>query len=84
MNKKSKYLMTITILSLIFCNKVYALCSESELNHFKEIESQYKVTYDYDTNNNQNTSNNTAYEPNKDITAPSTDSGNLTKGNGGK
>lgn len=36
------------------------------------------------TNNNQNTSNNTAYEPNKDITAPSTDSGNLTKGNGGK
>lgn len=36
------------------------------------------------TNNNQNTSKNTAYEPNKDITAPSTDSGNLTKGNGGK
>lgn len=36
------------------------------------------------TNNNQNTSNNTAYEPNKDITAPSADSGNLTKGNGGK
>lgn len=48
MNKKNKYLITITILSLIFCNKVYALCSESELNHFKEIESQYKVTYDYD------------------------------------
>ena len=33
---------------------------------------------------NKNVTNNTAYEPNKDITAPSTDSGNLTKGNGGK
>lgn len=54
MNKKSKYLITITILSLIFCNKVYASCSEIELNHFKKIESQYKVTYNYDANNNQN------------------------------
>lgn len=53
MNKKSKYLMTITILSLIFCNKVYASCSEIELNHFKEIESKFTLKYDYDTNNNQ-------------------------------
>ena len=37
-----------------------------------------------DSNNNNNATNNTAYEPNKDITAPSTNSGNLTKGNGGK
>lgn len=35
-------------------------------------------------NNSNNVTNNTAYEPNKDITAPSTNSGNLTKGNGGK
>lgn len=35
-------------------------------------------------NSNNNVTNNTVYEPDKDITAPSTNSGNLTKGNGGK
>ena len=35
-------------------------------------------------NNSNNVNNNTVYEPEKDITAPSTNSGNLTKGNGGK
>ncbi len=39
---------------------------------------------DSNNNSNNNATNNTAYEPNKDITAPSTNSGNLTKGNGGK
>lgn len=41
-------------------------------------------TNDSNNNSNNNATNNTAYEPNKDITAPSTNSGNLTKGNGGK
>lgn len=41
-------------------------------------------TKDSNNNSNNNATNNTAYEPNKDITAPSTNSGNLTKGNGGK
>ena len=35
------------------------------------------------TNTSTNTSNST-YQPDNDITAPSTTSGNLTKGNGGK
>ena len=35
-------------------------------------------------NNSNNVNNNTVYEPEKDITAPSANSGNLTKGNGGK
>ena len=35
------------------------------------------------TSTNTNT-NNSTYQPDKDITAPSTTSGNLTKGNGGK
>lgn len=37
-----------------------------------------------ENNNSNNVTNNTAYEPDKDITAPSTNSGNLTHGNGGK
>lgn len=35
-------------------------------------------------NISNNVNNNTVYEPEKDITAPSANSGNLTKGNGGK
>lgn len=34
--------------------------------------------------NTNNVVNNTVYQPDKDITAPSSSSGNLTKGNGGK
>lgn len=52
--KKYKYLFVISTLSLLFCQKVYAACTDYEKNHFKEIESKYTVTYDYDEVNNQN------------------------------
>lgn len=48
--KRKKSLLLITLLSLLSTNKVYAACTEAELNHFKEIESTYKVTTDFDPN----------------------------------
>lgn len=48
--KKPFYLITTLLLSLSICNKVNAYCTEWEKNYFKEIESQYKATYDYDKN----------------------------------
>lgn len=52
--KKYKYILVITSLSLLFCQKVYANCTDYEINHFKEIESKCTVTYDYDKVNNKN------------------------------
>ena len=47
---KKKYLILITLLSLLTTDKVYATCTENEVNHFKEIEKTYKVTTDFDPN----------------------------------
>lgn len=51
--KRKKSLLLITLLSLLSTNKVYAACTEAELNHFKEIENQYSVTYEYDKNTDE-------------------------------
>lgn len=45
---KKKFLIISAIILLIATNKVNAACSQYELDHFKEIESQYKATYYYD------------------------------------
>ena len=46
--KKTKYLIITLLLSSLLSNKVNAYCTQWERNHFKEIESQYKATYNYD------------------------------------
>ena len=45
---KKKFLIINAIILLMITNKVNAACSQYELDHFKEIESQYKATYYYD------------------------------------
>lgn len=45
MNKK-KYIIPILILSLISTNKVYASCTQEEIDEFKKIEDEYTVTYE--------------------------------------
>lgn len=48
--KKLKYILITILLSLSLCTEVSAKCTEEEKKHFKEIESSYKVTYEYDEN----------------------------------
>ncbi len=46
--KKNKKIILFTILSLLFSTNVYASCTEEEINDFKKIEDEYKITYEYD------------------------------------
>lgn len=45
--KKNKYLILAFLLSLINITTVYASCTQEEINEFKKVEDQYKVTYEY-------------------------------------
>ena len=47
MNRK-KYLILTTMLSLLCINKTYAACTQQEINDFKKIEDEYKITYKFD------------------------------------
>lgn len=47
MNRK-KYLIITTVLSLLCVNKAYAACTQQEINEFKKIEDEYKITYEFD------------------------------------
>ena len=51
--KKPFYLATILLLSLSLSTKVSAACTQEEINNFKNIENEYQITYEYDTNKNQ-------------------------------
>lgn len=44
--KRKKYIALTLILSLLCIDKTYASCTQEELDEFKKIESQYKVTYE--------------------------------------
>lgn len=45
---KYKYLLITTFLSFILLpNITYADCTEEEIAHFKEIEDEYKITYEF-------------------------------------
>ena len=46
--KKTKYIILLISLSLLFPCTTYADCSNDELNFFKEHEEEYQVTYEYD------------------------------------
>lgn len=42
-----KKIILLSILSLLCLDKTYASCTKEELNEFKKIESEYKVTYEF-------------------------------------
>jgi len=46
MNRK-KYLILTAMLSLLCINKTYAACTQEEINDFKKIEDEYKITYEF-------------------------------------
>lgn len=48
--KKNKYLLFALTLFILFSNKVKASCTEEEVNRFKELESQFKVTHYIENN----------------------------------
>lgn len=43
---KKRYIVLTLVLSLIGMNKSYAACTQEQLNDFKLVESNYKVTYE--------------------------------------
>lgn len=46
--KKHKFLLSILSLSLFIPSTTYADCTKEEIDNFKEIEDEYKVTYEFD------------------------------------
>lgn len=44
---KSKYLLTTLSLFIMLPSITYAECTPEEIKHFKEIEDEYKVTYEF-------------------------------------
>lgn len=49
---KKKYIISTLILSLLCMNKTYAACTQEEINAFKKIEDDFKVTYKFDKTTN--------------------------------
>ena len=45
---KKKYVISTLILSLLCMNQAHAACTQEEINGFKKIEDEYKVTYSFD------------------------------------
>lgn len=45
--KKSNYIILILSIFLLLPRITYAVCDDESLNHFKEIEDEYKVTYEF-------------------------------------
>ena len=44
---RKKYLILTAMLSLLCINKTYAACTQEEINEFKKIEDEYKITYEF-------------------------------------
>ena len=45
---KQKYLLSLISLSLLIPTIIYADCTKEEIDNFKEIQDEYKVTYEFD------------------------------------
>lgn len=45
--QKTKYFMLFGLLFFLCLDSVYAACSTNELNEFKRIKDDYKVTYEF-------------------------------------
>jgi len=61
---KIKNLLTIAIIFTILPNAIYADCTTEEIKHFKKIEKDYKVTYEF--NKDTETYTITFYNPEPD------------------
>lgn len=61
MNRK-KYLIITTVLSLLCVTKAYAACTQQEINEFKKIEDEYKITYEFDKDTKSYTLNLQGYD----------------------
>ena len=48
---KQKYLLTTLSLFIMLPSITYAECTSEEIKHFKEIEDEYKVTYEFNIDN---------------------------------
>ena len=46
MNRK-KYITFTLMLSLLCMNKTYAACTQEEIDEFKKVEDEYKITYEF-------------------------------------
>lgn len=62
---KNKKLLSIISLSLLIPTIIYADCTKEEIDNFKKIEDDYKVTYDFDKDTKLYTL--TFYSPNPDL-----------------
>lgn len=49
---KKKYLILTLMLSLLGTNKTFAACTQEEINAFKKIEDEFKITYKYNIDSN--------------------------------
>lgn len=63
--KKHKFLLSILSLSLFIPSTTYADCTKEEIDNFKQIEDEYKVTYEFDKDTKLYTL--TFYSPEPDI-----------------
>lgn len=45
--KNNKYTIALLSLLMLYPNTIYAACTNDELNHFKEIAKDYKITYEF-------------------------------------
>ena len=61
---KLKYLLSLAIVFIVLPNIIYADCTVEERKHFKEIEDEYKVTYEF--NKDTETYSATFYSPEPD------------------
>lgn len=62
---KQKYLLLLISLSLFIPTTTYADCTKEEINNFKKIEDEYKVTYEFDIDTKLYTL--TFYSPQPDL-----------------
>ena len=46
--KKYKFILFIVSLSLLLPTIIHADCSKEEIDNFKDIENEFKVTYEFD------------------------------------
>lgn len=63
--KKHKLLLSILSLSLFIPSTTYADCTKEEIDNFKEIEDEYKITYEFDKDTKTYTL--TFYSPEPDM-----------------
>ena len=47
---KKKYIISALLIFILNINTISAACTQEEINEFKKIEDEYKVTYNFNQN----------------------------------